>query len=510
MRFEILVSHLILNLYMIKFSYFKKAGLCVCLFLWLMIPAYGQQETFHKAQQQMLKLRFTEADRLIASSRESDPYLIYLRSLSLAARLLITEKQELWKEGEKQFDQLEALIEKAETEESQPLKDFLQAELQLHRGLCHLQMDEMLTGGWHIWKAYHELSGIRQSYPSFIPAYRSLGFLQLMIANVPPKYQWLASLLGLKANRQEGLKNLNAAVNLNHPLQKESKLLILVVQAYLMEQHKDASYELKTAFEQEPDNLLYAYLLSSVLMKSAQTAEAFQVFRHADSLRNQPQYLSFPFLDYLKAEAYLQSGDYKLAAQGFEDFIHGFQGRHHLKSAYYKAALAYHLLNQADKARNYLELGRQNGSTYSENDRYAARMLEEAELPEPLLLKLRFYTDGGFYTKADSLIALTNTEQFLTLKEQTEWIYRLGRLCHKQEDRQQAVRYYRKTIELSSSQHWYFAPNAALQAGYIYHKQYQLDSAQYFFEKVLQFEDYPYESSIRRKAELGVSLVRNN
>jgi hypothetical protein len=55
----------------------------------------------------------------------------------------------------------------------------------------------------------------------------------------------------------------------------------------------------------------------------------------------------------------------------------------------------------------------------------------------------------------------------VTLKEQTEFYYRKARLSQKTGEISAAKLFYAQTIDMSGDNPWYFAPNSALNLGYI-------------------------------------------
>jgi len=64
---------------------------------------------------------------------------------------------------------------------------------------------------------------------------------------------------------------------------------------------------------------------------------------------------------------------------------------------------------------------------------------------------------------------------------------------------------------MSIDNSWYFAPNSALQLGYIFRDQADAIEARQYFEKALSYKKHVYKNSIDNKARSALaSLERNN
>jgi tetratricopeptide (TPR) repeat protein len=119
---------------------------------------------------------------------------------------------------------------------------------------------------------------------------------------------------------------------------------------------------------------------------------------------------------------------------------------------------------------------------------------------------LRFATDGGFYDEAKRIQSGIDVGQ-LTGQDLCEYYYRTGRLMQKIDDSLVAMVNYEKTIEIQGENDWYYAPNAALQLGYIHLQQNDPAKAKYYLELVFEYHNHPYEKSIRQKAKTALKSI---
>ena len=123
-------------------------------------------------------------------------------------------------------------------------------------------------------------------------------------------------------------------------------------------------------------------------------------------------------------------------------------------------------------------------------------------------MKVRFYTDGGYYKEAREVLKTITPVDLPTEKDVTEFYYRKGRLAHKTQELSAAKLFYLQTIEMTGESPWYFAPNAALQLGYISQAQGDLASAKMYFEKALSYKKYEYKSGIDSKARSALDQMK--
>jgi uncharacterized protein HemY len=72
-----------------------------------------------------------------------------------------------------------------------------------------------------------------------------------------------------------------------------------------------------------------------------------------------------------------------------------------------------------------------------------------------------------------------------------------------------AKTFYQQTIEMTGTNSWYFAPNAALQLGYIAQSEKDYANAKKFFEKAMSYKRHEYKSSIDTKAKAALKAQKS-
>jgi tetratricopeptide (TPR) repeat protein len=162
-----------------------------------------------------------------------------------------------------------------------------------------------------------------------------------------------------------------------------------------------------------------------------------------------------------------------------------------------------------DLAKVNFDKAKKSGREVADPDKYAARQLDENRLPNPKILRVRLYTDGGYYKEAREVLQTIVPSDLLTLKDQTEFYYRKARLAHKTGEISVAKLFYTQSIDMTGENPWYFAPNSALQLGYIAQAQKEFATARMYFEKALAYKRHEYKSSIDSKAKSALDQLNN-
>jgi tetratricopeptide (TPR) repeat protein len=122
------------------------------------------------------------------------------------------------------------------------------------------------------------------------------------------------------------------------------------------------------------------------------------------------------------------------------------------------------------------------------------------------LLKARFYFDGGYYTKA--LTELQASETTLrSLRDKTEYFYRMGRVYDRTDKIADAIAYYQKAISLGKSLQYYYAANAALSVGKIYEDRKDYKRAGDYYNQALSMKNHRYQTDIDNDAKAGLKRI---
>jgi tetratricopeptide (TPR) repeat protein len=148
------------------------------------------------------------------------------------------------------------------------------------------------------------------------------------------------------------------------------------------------------------------------------------------------------------------------------------------------------------------------GAATSESDKTAQREAEKNEMPDQRLLKARLLFDGGYYQRAYDLLKNQASAYSNDRRKNLEYSYRLGRIAHKLNKTQDAIRLYTYAIDNGSKDPWYFACNAALQLGLLYEEKKDASNARTAFNRCLGMKPEEYTASLHAQAKAGLGRLK--
>lgn len=474
-----------------------------CLFLFLSYSTWAQNWNFDAKTQSaydlVLNLQPIEAIQLIPNPKTASEN--YVVSLAEAVELLITEDSEKFKDYEANFqDRLERKIKSTDVE-----YQFLLAEMRLQWAFIYLKFGHEFDAALNLRQAYQIADECRKKNPNFLPIRKTTGLLEIIIGSVPEKYNWVLGLMGMEGAIQAGLEDLELIRKSSSSVAFEADLLYSLIQGYVLQKPEVGLAEVKNLLAVKPDNRLLCFLGASLAIKNSQSALAIAML---DTLAANEKGLPLYYADYLRGEIFLHKADYMNAISSYRWFINHYVGQNYIKDAYYKMAICYWLNGNKNDASAVFNEAKSKGKESSEADKHAAKSLSEKELPHVKLSKVRYFTDGGYYSEAQSILNSIVPSEIPTKRDQVEFYYRKARLEHKLDHVQPAKLFYQQTIEMAGEENWYFAPNACLQLGYIALSFNNIEEAKSYFNRALSYNKHEYKNSIDSKAKTALAQIK--
>lgn len=423
----------------------------------------------------------------------------YIASLAETIELLVTEDQEKFREYEERFLTRVDKKLKGATRDYQ----FLQAEMRLQWAFVYLKFGHEFDAALRLRQAYEIAESCREKFPDYIPIHKTTGLLRVIVGSVPDKYNWVLSLLNMSGTVSGGLADLRRVSESGSPLAIEAQILHALVEGFLLAKPAPALEDMQEVLATEKGNRLALFLGASLAMKDAKTDVALDMLNQLTADRTGvPLY----YADYLRGEAYLHKGEYIDAVAAFRWFVSHQTGHNYIKDAYYKMGLCYWLNGNENDALAMFEEAKKSGKESTEADKSAAHSLAQPDLPNVKLSKVRYLTDGGYYDKAEAVLSEITSRDLPVRRDQIEYYYRKARLAHKT-GQPDAIRYYQEVIDMTGREHWYFAPNACLQLGYIYQSQNKIKEAEHYFQRALSYSRHEYKNSIDSKARSALAQL---
>ena len=463
--------------------------------------------TSRRAYAEVLKLRLGPARELLRAELAAAPAApapLLVANCADFAELIITQDP----------GRYEALVEAQEAHltalnraPASALRDYARAEITLQLGLSQLVFRHLVMGGVHLRRGYQQMQAVVKRYPSFAPARKTLGICQFAIGSLPEGYHWLLNLLGLTANVDTGLKNLAVAAAQPGDFQTESLIYLTLIRESYYKRPQEALQLAERLHAQQPDNLLYSYLLVSVHKRQHHGEAALAAYRNRPT---GPHYLPVAYLRHMAADLLLYRGDYAGSERENLAFLREYKGQHYRKDTAFKLYLSAWLSGQPTAlAAQYREQINRPGPTDVEEDNYAQHYYHEAKALNPVLTRARLQIDGGYNRPALATLRRFLPTPGTLLRDRIEEPYRRARAYHGLNQLDSAKLAYEQTLRLAGeAAPFYFAPQAALQLGYMAQEAGNHALARIYFTKALRYPWHEYKNSTDAKANLALRGLR--
>ncbi len=468
---------------------------------------FEMNPTMQRAYTEIIKTNLSVGRTILENDKTNNGVKVYLKSYADLIQLLIDEEKSFYEQFIDNQTSRIAYLEKLD--KKSPYNRFLQAEIHIHTAFVKLKFGHEVKGSWEIIKAYKLLEANAKEFPDFLPNQKSLGLLHILIGSTPENYQWVATLLGLKGNIKQGLAELQNVIQKDSIYSDEAQLIDYLIHAFILKFTPKKLADFQVFIQQNPDNQLFTFFGITTFMKEGKSEVALTII---DNRKMDKNHLPFPFLEYLKAEIYLQKGEYKIALKLYQIFLTKYKGFNFLKDTYYKIFLCYWLNNEEVKEIQSLEKIKSVGSTIVESDKAATKFSENylnkkstKSTPQKVLMKARLAFDGGYYDKALEFLITYSENSFDQISDRAEFNYRKGRIFQKLNNYQQAITYFDRAIILSENQNGSFGASSALQLGYIYQSKNEKQKAKTYFEKAISYKKHEYKNSVDNKAKAALN-----
>ncbi|UOQ71126.1 DUF3808 domain-containing protein [Hymenobacter cellulosilyticus] len=457
-----------------------------------------------RAYAELLKLRVEPARALMQAELKRAPNsastLLVADCIDFTELMILQDASRYAAVVAAQDRRLAALEKSAE---AGPLREYARAEIRLHQAAAQVTYQHEIQGAWSLRQAYQQMQAVVKRYPDFLPARKTLGMCQFMIGSLPEGYHWFLKLLGLPGSVAGGVQNLRLAAQNTHDFQPEARIILALVQETYYKQGEETVRLVQQMAAQQPDNLLYSYLLLSLNKRLHRTDAALAAYR---SRPTGPGYLSVPYLHHMAGDLLLYQGQYAASGRANHQFLQDYRGLHYRKDAAFKLYLAAWLSGDEQAAERYRQQIGQAGRTVVEEDAYAQRFFEDKTPLNRTLTRARLQIDGGYYRPA--LATLRGFSVSGLLRDRLEEPYRRARAYHGLGRLDSARLYYTRTIALSGGKApYYFGPQSALQMGYLCQADGQLNMARLYFQKVLDSPKHEYKNSTDAKAKVALAAL---
>jgi len=463
-----------------------------------------------QAYEKSISLRFGEAYNLMSQLRLQDPdnlIVYHLENYIDFFTVYINENEAEYRELKKKVSTRLDKIEQGDP--NSPYYLFVQADIRLQWALVKLRFEDYLGAFTDVSRAHKLLQQNQEAFPDFLPNKKDLGILHAMVGTIPDSYKWGVKLLGglsgtIEQGKQEIESVLAYARHNDFIFEQETRVLYAFLLLHLNNEQEAAWQAIQNGGLEPSKNPLHCFVMANIAMRTGKNERAIQILERRSEVVGM---VKFPYLNYMLGLAKLRRLDAD-AGPYFQRYLRDYQGRNFVKEAYQK--MAWQALINGDEAgyRKHMADCRIKGHAIAGGDKNAEREAERGQAPKLALLKARLLFDGAYYQKGYEVLKKAAPTPAYSDKEELEYYYRLGRLCHGKEQYTEAFRYYQLTIGKGKDSPHYYACNAALQMGLIYESQQNHSKARQAFELCLSLKPEEYRVGLHQKAKAGLARLK--
>ncbi|MBC6989793.1 tetratricopeptide repeat protein [Hymenobacter sp. BT491] len=456
-----------------------------------------------RAYDELLKLRPEPARALLRTEQPRSAGTLLVADCIDFTELMISQDANRYAAVVQAQD--ERLATLAESPEPGPLRAYARAEIRLHQAAAQVAFEHEVQGAWSLRQAYQQMQATVKRYPDYLPARKTLGMMQFFIGSLPEGYRWFLKLLGLAGSVEVGLQNLRVAAQRPNDFQTEAQIILALIHETYYKQGEESSRFIQQLTQQQSDNLLFAYLAISINKRLHHTDQALAAYRSRPSGAG---YLPIAYLHHMVADLLLYQGQYAASQRENLLFLQEYRGTHYRKDAAFKLYLASWLSGDQASAERYRRQIDAAGRTVLEEDTYAQRFFDDQQPLNRTLTRARLQIDGGYYREALTTLESFATTAHTSLRDRLEAPYRRARAYHGLQQLDSARYFYARTVALAGDAPYYFAPQSALQLGYLYQMQGQTRLAKTYFQKALTYPKHEYKNSTDTKAKLALESIK--
>jgi tetratricopeptide (TPR) repeat protein len=483
---------------------------CCCSFLCRAEKVFDFNTTCQKAYAEITALKLNAGQQLINQARQQNPDNLipdYLESYIDFFILFFNEDPDEYKVRKPHFD---ARLDKlSEGPDNSPFNRYCRAVVILQKAAVAIKFGERWSAGWDFKKGFGLIKDNRKSFPSFAPNDLIYGPMQVAIGTIPNGYKWLANLFGMRGSIKDGMHLMRKFLNSSDPWARlffnEATFYYCYLQFYIENKPEEVLQFISQRKLDVVNNHLFAYLAANLGINDKKNEYGKNVILNKNP---SPEYMYTPVWDFEMGYAKMRHLELQDAIRYFESFLQHFKGRFYVKDVYQKLSWCYYLTGNTAAANNARQLILKKGSTDTDADKQANREAKTTTWPNPLLLKARLLSDGGYNREALAMLDGKTTDHFATPEEKLEFAYRVARIYDDLGRDSAAIQAYLAAIKLGEKRPEYYAARAALQIGFIYERQGKKALAIAFYQQCLDMEDHEYKDSLDQKAKAGIARCK--
>jgi tetratricopeptide (TPR) repeat protein len=464
-----------------------------------------------QAYEAIMQLRIAAGTALLEQEKKAHPDNLipyFLDNYTDFFTLFFNEDPALYAQRKDERAKRLAMMEEGPT--NSPYYLYTQAAIRFQWGMVRVKFNEKWDAVWEIRKAYVMLKDNQKRFPQFLPNNMLVGAMQTVFGTIPEGYRWISNILGMKGSLKQGMQQVQQVIDSNSDVavlfKPEAYYYYCYLKLYIENKPEDVWGFIQQHQLDTKNNYLFALMIANISMNNQKAAIGIKILTERN---DSVEYADIPYYNYLMGELKLSRQD-EDANIYFQKFLDKFKGKFYVKECLQRLSWYYFLHGNMDAANKYRNMILTRGNMETDGDKQAFKDAKSGKWPNPLLLKARLLSDGGFFTEALKLLQPKKAADFDRMEDKLEYAYRLGRIYDETGMDDNAIIMYQVTVRTGSNRQEYFAARASLQMGYIYEKRKEKAKAIECYQACLDMKEHDYKNSLDQRAKAGIQRVNGS
>lgn len=456
--------------------------------------------------------KFSELQKIVPN----DPRGYFFNAIQYYFLFSIERKKEYYNRffdlSEKVIKICENLIEQNENDYN---SKFYLAGIYGYRGIMYQLDNSIVKAVWDGKKGFSLLKQIVKEKPDLYDAYLGTGLFDYLLAKIPKAFSWILSALGYSGSIENGLKQLKIAEEKGVYTKQEARFYLS--QFLLFEKRYDeAFYYIKKLIKEYPENSLFLISYANMESRIDKPEFAIEPCKKAIEINKKKNITSGDDLAYIVlANAYFLLNDFYSASEYYEIYLKKVPKdnlEYLLNYNFFQMGLSNDFSGKRDKA---IESYKMTKKVSMEKRPWDALFYIRAQyfinnVPNENYKKIVIANNYLKRKKTDealkeylNIISLSNLRE----DEKIVCYFNIGEIYLNNKNLEQSQKYFDLATKTKPTIEKYLIPYAYYKLGKIALLKKDYFNTKEYFNKAKEFENYPYEESIRDSIKIDLKKI---
>ena len=260
-----------------------------------------------------------------------------------------------------------------EDNDDNPNVHFLLGQIYTLRALGQIFQDKQIRALFSSRNAVSEFEKTLDLDSTYYDAYYGIGLFNYVLSFVPSRFQWVITIAGLDADKESGLKNMLIAYRRGELMKTEAAFQLAQMYSDYLAEYDSSLVLLDELTAHFPNNIIFNYEKSVVLIKSHQLVSAEKLLKKISVHKYKQFSQTDALVSFQLGNVYFFQNHFKPAIVQYKKFINQANSLDFTGIAHYRLAISYYFLKNKLESKHELLLAGQ-GNTDIELDGFAKKM----------------------------------------------------------------------------------------------------------------------------------------